>query len=147
MLTIKKIEKKDIERICQIEKETFTDAWTAGGIRDSLDLPYTVLLGAWLLEDLVGYVICYCAADEGEIARIAVDVSCRRKGAALRLLEELRAVCSEKGIRKFILDVRKSNESAVGLYKKFGFAEDGVRKNFYTRPSEDAVLMSFTFGK
>ena len=46
-----------------------------------------------------------------------------------------------------MLDVRSSNEAAVSLYGKFGFTQDGIRKNFYVRPTEDAVLMSFIIGK
>lgn len=147
MLTIKEIEKKDIKRIHQLETEGFPDPWSIAGIGESLEQPCTVLLGAWLSDLLAGYVICYCAADELEIARIAVDPAVRRKGTAASLLAALKDICLERGIRKILLDVRQSNKAAIRLYEKAGFIRDGVRKNFYTQPAEDAILMSFGFGK
>lgn len=144
---VREIEEKDVEQVCELEKNCFSDAWSAAGIQESLKQSHTVLLGAWLNGKLVGYVIAYFSIDDCEIARIAVDESCRRKGAALRLLEELKSICLKKRTDKIILDVRESNEAALGLYRRFGFTEDGIRKNFYVKPSENAVLMSFAIGK
>lgn len=147
MLLIKKIETEDVERISQLEKEGFSDPWSVAGIRESLEQTYTILLGAWLSETLVGYVICYCVSDEAEIARIAVGRSFRRQGVATMLLEELKDICLKRQSEKILLDVRKSNEAAAGFYEKCGFTRDGLRKNYYREPTEDAVLMSFQFGK
>lgn len=146
-IDVREIEEKDIERVSELEKDCFSDAWSAAGIKESLKQSYTVLLGAWLNGKLTGYIIAYFSIDDCEIARIAVDETCRRKGAALRLLEELKRICREKRVEKIMLDVRESNEAAVRLYRKFGFLEDGTRKNFYEKPQEDAVLMSFAIGK
>lgn len=146
MLTIKKIEKEDVERIHQLEKEGFSDPWSITGIRESLEQTYTILLGAWISGVLVGYVICYCAANEVEIARIAVGSSYRRQGVATSLLGEIKSICFSRRMEEILLDVRKSNEAAVRFYKKFGFKEDGVRKNYYRGPLEDAILMSFRYG-
>lgn len=147
MLAIKEIEEKDIGRIRQLETEGFPDPWSIAGIRESLEQSYTILLGAWLSGRLSGYVICYCAADEAEIARIAVDTSCRRQGVAAAILTELKQICREKAMQKILLDVRESNAAAIGLYQKAGFTVDGIRKGFYANPAEDAVLMSFPLGK
>lgn len=147
MLTIKEIGEADVERIHQLEKEGFSDPWSAAGIRESLGQTYTILLGAWMSDALVGYVICYCVADEAEIARIAVKTSCRQQGVATRLLEEMKKICLNRQMEAILLDVRKGNEAAVLFYKKSGFKEDGVRKDYYREPSEDAILMSFRFGK
>ena len=111
MLSIKKIETEDVERISQLEKEGFSDPWSVAGIRESLEQTYTILLGAWLSETLVGYVICYCVSDEAEIARIAVGRSFRRQGVATMLLEELKNICLKRQSEKILLDVRKSNEA------------------------------------
>jgi ribosomal-protein-alanine N-acetyltransferase len=54
--------------------------------------------------------------------------------------------CEEKGITRLMLDVRESNESARAFYKSLGFEEDGIRKNFYEMPKENAVLMSKVLG-
>lgn len=91
---------------------------------------------------LLGYVIFYYVLDEGEIARIATSPQHRRQGVAVRLLEKMRAFSCEQNITRWLLDVRISNETAIHFYKATGFAEDGVRKNFYANPPEDAILMS-----
>ena len=101
----------------------------------------------WLLsalEDglLVGYLIVYYVLEDGEIARIAVESDFRRNGVASRLLKELAFICADNGVNKLLLDVRESNESAKAFYKKKGFVLDGVRKNYYTNPTENAILMS-----
>lgn len=146
-IDIREIGQKDIEQVHEIEKNCFSDAWSTTGILESLIQNHTVLLGAWSDGKLMGYVIAYFSADDCEIARIAVDEPCRRKGAALKLLEELKGICLKKQAEKIILDVRQSNEAAISLYKKIGFAQDGIRKNFYEKPPENAVLMSFAIGK
>ena len=91
---------------------------------------------------LLGYVIFYYVLDEGEIARIATSPQHRRQGVAVRLLEKMRAFSYEQNITRWLLDVRISNETAIHFYKASGFAKDGVRKNFYANPPEDAILMS-----
>ncbi|MCI8560739.1 MAG: ribosomal protein S18-alanine N-acetyltransferase [Dorea sp.] len=144
---IKNIEQKDIEKIHQLEKKYFPDPWSIAGIQESLAQTYTALLGAWEGEKLAGYVIAYFSVDGGEIARIAVDEPYRRKGAALKLLDVIKETGRKMQAEKIMLDVRESNEEAVRLYKKFGFTEDGVRKNYYVKPKENAVLMSFAIGK
>ena len=96
---------------------------------------------------MAGYVIVYFAADESEIARIAVDEKFRRQGVAGALLDGMERVLAGKGIVRLMLDVRKSNAAALRFYLSRGFKEDGVRKNFYTNPIEDAILMSRGLGR
>lgn len=91
---------------------------------------------------ILGYVIFYYVLDEGEIARIATSPEHRRRGVAAKLLEKMRAFSHDQNIIRWLLDVRKSNESAIHFYEAAGFARDGVRKNFYANPTEDAILMS-----
>ena len=124
------------------EKEIFSDPWSENAIRESMEQSQTLLLSA--LEDgvLVGYLIVYYVLEDGEIARIAVESDFRRNGVASRLLKELAFICADNGVNKLLLDVRESNESAKAFYKKKGFVLDGVRKNYYTNPTENAILMS-----
>ncbi len=147
MFQVRAIEERDIERIRQLEQEGFPDPWSISGLRGSFCQNCTVFLGVWHLDKLIGYVICYCAADEGEIARIAVDIPYRRQGAARLLLEELERVLQKRQAVKLLLDVRAGNKTAISFYRSFGFKVDGIRKDFYREPSEDAVLMSLEFGK
>lgn len=146
-ITIKKITDADVERVCELEKEIFPDPWGMIGVSESLRQDHTELLGAWHEDRLLGYVIAYFSIYEGEIARIAVAKDYRRKGIAGRLLAELEQICRKREAESILLDVRESNQSAIEFYKSHGFAVDGIRKNFYTKPAEDAILMSREVGK
>lgn len=148
MWEIKGLEETDLPRIADLELAIFPDAWSLPSLRESLhQKSRTWLGGIWLDGLLIGYVIFYYVLDEGEIARIAVDPAHRRKGAAARLLHAVEDFCEEKGIDRLMLEVRKSNVPAISFYREYGFAEDGIRKNYYKNPVEDAVLMSRKAGR
>lgn len=146
-IAIKKITDADIEKIHELEKEIFSDPWGIVGISESLHQDHTELLGAWDGGRLLGYVIAYFSLYEGEIARIAVAEEVRRRGVAGSLLAELEQICQKRGAEAILLDVRRSNQGAIEFYKRQGFSVDGLRKKFYTRPEEDAILMSRKVGK
>ena len=142
MFCIRRMREEDLADVARLEKEIFSDPWSENAIRESMEQSQTLLLSA--LEDgvLVGYLIVYYVLEDGEIARIAVESDFRRNGVASRLLKELAFICAYNGVNKLLLDVRESNESAKAFYKKKGFVLDGVRKNYYTNPTENAILMS-----
>ncbi len=135
-------DEEDIADLAAMERCIFSDAWTQQGISETLCQENTLVLGVWKGDFLAGYVIFYHVLDEGEIARIAVEPSCRQRGVAGRLFDRLVQSCEAKGICRLMLEVRRSNEAAISFYRKYGFTEDGVRKNYYSAPFEDAILMS-----
>lgn len=142
MLIVRNMIESDVEAIATMESAVFSDAWTAKSIEDTYNQPQAFIVTAELDGKVAGYCIVYFVLDEGEIARIAVDNCFRRQGVGRKLLEQVERTCKEKGIIRLMLDVRESNESARAFYKSLGFEEDGVRKNFYEMPKENAVLMS-----
>ena len=147
MLEIRIAKEQEIEEIARLEQEIFPDPWSLTALRDTWNQKQAQILGAWLDGQMAGYVIVYFAADESEIARIAVDEKFRRQGVAGALLDEMERVLAGKGIARLMLDVRKSIAAALRFYLSRGFKEDGVRKNFYTNPIEDAILMSRRLGR
>lgn len=90
--------------------------------------------------ELIGYAF-FLESIDCELLRIAVRPAWRRRGVAERLLRE-RLV--RGGFERMLLEVRAGNMAARRLYEKLGFAVDGVRKNYYKTPTEDAILMSLT---
>ena len=90
----------------------------------------------------VGYVGCQTVLDEGYITNVAVSPDARRQGIARTLIEKLTAEARAAGLAFVTLEVRVSNAPAIALYEGAGFGRVGVRKNFYTAPTEDAVLMT-----
>lgn len=97
--------------------------------------------------ELIGYGGISVAADEAEILNIAVHPSFRRLGVGVRLMRVLIDAAQERGACSLYLEVRASNVAAAALYRSLGFETIGVRKNYYTSPREDAVLMSLSLGE
>lgn len=142
MLIVRNMTESDLNAITVLENMAFSDAWTSKSIYDTFCQNQAFIVVAEFDKKIVGYCIVYYVLDEGEIARIAVDASCRRQGIGRKILEQVEKICAEKAITRLLLDVRESNETARGFYLDYGFKEDGIRKNFYEMPKEDAVLMS-----
>ena len=90
---------------------------------------------------IAGYIGMLCVLDEGEITNVAVAEGFRRQGIGERLLSSLLQAGRKEGVDSFTLEVRESNSSARRLYRKLGFQEEGIRRNFYEKPTEDAILM------
>lgn len=146
MLVFRKMTDADVECIAELEKKIFSDAWTSKSIYDTSCQQQAFVVVAEAEGKIAGYCIIYYVLDEGEIARIAVDDRYRRQGVGRGILDYTCKCCKEKGVERLLLDVRESNDSARAFYTKYGFVEDGIRKNFYEMPKEHAVLMSMTIG-
>lgn len=146
-MEIREILTGDINQVASLEQQIFSDAWSENAVAETFRQPQSILTGAFESNVLKGYLIVYYVLDELEIARIAVAPNCRRQGIAERLLQDLEEKSRQLKIDRWLLDVRESNQAAIGLYKKYGFSEDGKRKKFYTDPVETAILMSRTIGR
>lgn len=142
MLHVEEISQNELFMVASLEKKIFSDAWSEKGLSDTWRQPGTVIFGVWNEKIFAGYVILYYVLDEAQIMRIAVEESSRRKGAASLLFSKVKEFCGGKNIRNIFLEVRESNIPAIQFYRKYGFRTDGIRKNFYTNPAENAILMS-----
>jgi ribosomal-protein-alanine N-acetyltransferase len=135
-----------VPAIAAIEREAFTDPWSARAFNDTLARPDAIFLVAELAGQLGGYAIGVVVADEAEVLNVAVERDARRRGLGQRLvtalLEELRA----RGARRAHLEVRASNLPAIGLYGCLGFRRIGRRSRYYVSPVEDAVTMVLDLG-
>lgn len=89
----------------------------------------------------VGIAGMVILAGEGDIDKVMVAPDMRRRGIADQLLEALLQRGREQGVTAFTLEVRRSNEAAIMLYKKHGFQQEGVRPGFYEKPAEDALIL------
>ena len=93
-------------------------------------------------KKVAGFLILSTVLDEAEILEVAVLENLRRCGLGSELMDEIFGWCAKNEISKIFLEVRESNFPARTYYKKFGFVENGLRKNYYREPVENAVLMS-----
>ncbi len=92
--------------------------------------------------NVAGFLILSSVMDEAEIIEVAVAENFRRNGIASGLMSEIFDWCLKNGITQIFLEVRESNFPARECYRKFGFSENGCRKNYYRNPVENALLMS-----
>lgn len=141
-ITIRVMKEPDLDRIMEIEKKTFYPPWS----REAFVLELTKnLLAKYIVAEIDNYVVGYggiwLILDEGHITNIAVDEEYRGLGVGNRLVEGLIQLCIDRNIKAITLEVRKSNEIAKSLYKKYGFKEYGIRPKYYSDNNEDAIIM------
>jgi ribosomal-protein-alanine N-acetyltransferase len=137
---------EDAETLAKISAESLDLPWQAKDFADAVASPQALVYVAADENGAFGYVVLYHAADEGEIPSVAVDANYRRRGAARAIVEAAFSDASQRGVRKVFLEVRQSNAPALALYESMGFLNVGVRKNFYSNPTEDACLMMCLIG-
>ena len=140
-IVIRKMQPEDLAEVCKIEKDNFSLPWSEKSFWESMEREDTVFLVALEDEKVVGYIGCYCIAGAGEITNVAVKASHRRKGIGGKLLQKLYEKGAALDTQEYFLEVRESNEAAIGLYLRQGFVKEGIRKNFYEKPVENAVIM------
>jgi len=93
---------------------------------------------------VLGFLILRKMGDDGELLQIAVRSAARRRGVADLLMGAMLQYASENALKSIFLEVRRSNDSAIGLYKKHGFKTVRMRKGYYNSPVEDALIMTRT---
>ena len=135
-----------LSQAAALEKICFpADPWSEALFREALDNPaVTVLLAQGEDGSLLGYAVLSAVLDEGNLDNIAVAPSARQQGVGDALMGVLTGFGREH-LSTLMLEVRASNAPAIALYEKHGFAAVGRRKNYYSAPREDAVLMTLTF--
>jgi len=132
----------DIEQVYQLEKRIFIAPWSRASFEAELLNRYSYNLVATNEHVVIGYAIIWMFVDELHIANLAGKDSWRGCGIATWIMNIIFNIAQEHQIKIMHLEVRKSNEAAINLYKKFGFEIVGYRKNYYEKEKEDAILMS-----
>ena len=140
-IVIERMNFADIENVVEVERNSFTIPWSKESFENELKNNLALYLVAKVEEKAVGYVGVWKILDEGHIKNVAVHPDYRGQSIGEALISELLSLCRKDGVLSFTLEVRKSNIIAQGLYKKFGFTEQGVRKKYYSDNNEDAIIM------
>lgn len=144
-IQISKMEKDDIIGIYEVEKESFPVPWPMSSFEEELNNLFARYLVAKINNRIVGYIGLWFVMDECHITNIAVLPEFRRNKVASKLVNEMFKLCKFYETSYILLEVRKSNVPAINFYKKIGFKEDSIRKDYYKNPDntrEDAILMS-----
>jgi ribosomal-protein-alanine N-acetyltransferase len=136
----------DVDAVWEMEKSVFPHPWSRANFADSVASGYD----AWLLrggeDELIGYFLVMYAVDEAHLLDVAVARARQGGGLGRYLLDRIVERSRAKGMESILLEVRPSNERALAVYKKYGFAEIGRRKGYYPAHEgqrEDAIVMRF----
>ncbi len=138
----------DLPEVLRIEVVSFGLPWTHEMFESELgrgtlsELLVARAPGGGTPPPLVGYLCAWVVTDELHINNVAVDPRWRRRGVATVLLEEVLSRGRAREARCAFLEVRASNTGAQALYRKLGFAPTGIRRQYYSHPIEDAVIMT-----
>ena len=143
-MSIRRMVEADLDAVEGILAQSSPDAatWTRPQLGDMLAKPS--LYAAWVAETggtVVGFLYCHFVGDEADLDNLAVSPAWRRRGIAAELFQTAWQHALERGISALFLEVRRSNQAALRLYMRSGFLEAGVRVNYYTNPSEDAIRL------
>ena len=138
MIEIVRMNERHVAAVAELERLNFSAPWNENSVRSEL----TNKLALWLValdgEEVVGYVGSQTVLQEADMMNIAVADSHRRQGIARRLVEEL---IRQLDAYQLTLEVRQSNIAAISLYESMGFTQVGLRKNYYQKPKENALIL------
>lgn len=140
-IVIEPMTKEHIPQVVEIEKQSFSLPWSEAAFLESFSYEHAMFLAAVDKSKVVGYIGMYKVLNEGDITNIAVSPEYRGMGIGLSLMNSLKELARQKNIDNLILEVRESNHTAIHLYEKVGFRRAGIRKNFYEKPVENAIVM------
>ena len=138
---IRRMKTDDIENVTELERLCFSVPWSERLLSEALESPVNICFVLEGCGRVIAYGIFQMLAGEGEILRIGVLPSERRKGLGSKVLEAMEGCARASQGECIFLEVREGNQGARKLYKSWGFEELGIRKNYYQNPRENAILM------
>ena len=145
-INIRFMSEEDLSWVTEVENRCFPDPWLTEAFeaeinQNDFSKPIVALLG----DIRVGYAVPRYIADELEITNFAVDPDFRRMNVGSMMLGRILSDGEKRDVKYGYLEVRVGNLAAIKLYKKFGFNEVGLRKNYYYGINTDAIIMMKNF--
>ena len=139
-------EPDDLDAVAALEAESFTNPWTREMLERELRQSGVARVYAVRQPGyrIAAFCTCWFVLDEVHINTIAVAPALRRQGLASQLMTGLLRLAAAEGMSRALLEVRRSNAAAQGLYERLGFAVVGARRQYYTHPDEDALVLAKT---
>ena len=143
-MTFREMLVEDLDQVVDIEQNLFSVPWTKEGFLTYLMKKDTMFFVVEEKERILGYCSMMTVLDEGAILNVAVRSDRQKEGIGQFLGASMRRMAEMQGIRLVHLEVRQGNGTARRLYQRLGFKEDGLRRDYYENPVENAVLMTKT---
>ncbi len=131
----------DLHEISEIEQLSFTTAWSLNAFVEELKNPRSLGYVAVKGDRILGYVFGQIVTDEAHILDLAVRPGYRRRGIGTALVRHILNMFLSYGCSDVFLEVRASNTAALNLYRRLGFCQVGLRRDYYQFPREDAIVM------
>lgn len=141
-MTLREMTVEDLDQVMEIEQDLFHVPWTREGYFTFLTRNDAMFLVVEEKGRILGYCGLLMVLDEGDVTNVAVRRDRQKEGIGNFLMESLIRLADGLGVRIIHLEVRESNERAIRLYERIGFEKDGIRKNYYENPVENAILMT-----
>lgn len=141
-MNIIKMTQFHIKQVAQIESLCFSHPWSEESINESFNNPCNRFYISVEENKVVGYIGLSVIIDEGYILNVAVHPDYQGKGIGKALVKTVDDFAVENSLAFVTLEVRPSNEKAISLYKSFGFTKVGERKDYYSNPKENALLLT-----
>ena len=133
---------EDLDQVMEIEEDLFSVPWTREGFLTYLLKKDTMFFVVEEKEKILGFCSMMTVLDEGDILNVAVRRDRQKEGIGQFLVDSILRMADLQGISLVHLEVREGNQTARRLYERLGFKEDGLRRNYYEDPVENAVLMT-----
>ena len=137
---------EDVGRVVEIESQGFAHPWSRDLIERELGHAWSRTLLALEPaadggERVLGYIVFWLVHDEVHVLNVAVAPEARRRGVARALMREAERRGAGRGARIATLEVRRTNQAALELYRSLGYRKVGVRPRYYAEEGEDAIVM------
>jgi len=133
---------EDIDQVIEVEHASFTTPWSREAFFNEIhNNKFAVYIVLEENDKIIGYCGTWIVIDEAHVTNIAILPEYRGKKLGEALLGNLISTAREMGARSMTLEVRVTNHVAQSLYRKFGFQNGGIRKNYYSDNQEDALIM------
>lgn len=138
---IVRADKSHIRQIAELEKSCIPNGWSENAFEQAFENDNALIFAAVSDGEITGFLNGSYVLDEAELLNIAVSENYRKNGIAGMLVTVFEEELRKLGVKIVYLEVRESNAPARKLYEKHGFTQNGLRKNYYRSPVENAVLM------
>ncbi|MCD4839823.1 ribosomal protein S18-alanine N-acetyltransferase [Neobacillus sedimentimangrovi] len=133
---------EDINQVYEVEKASFTTPWSIESFYNELyNNKFAVYIVLEQDHRVIGYSGMWLVIDEAHVTNVAILPEYRGRKLGEAMMRKLMAVAREMGAKSMTLEVRVTNEVAQSLYRKLGFQNGGIRKNYYSDNQEDALVM------
>lgn len=136
------MKQENLKEVYNINIESLKSPWSLNSLNDEFNNNFSYyIVCKTSCGKVIGFGGMWLVCGEGNVTNIAVHPDFRHKGIGSKIVRELCNICSKNNCPDLTLEVRISNTPAINLYEKMGFQNEGIRKNFYSNPTENAIIM------